>query len=100
MNSDLSSANLACAASAASRSCMGRSRASCTDRAEAMISISARHWCSRAARIIRPMRGSTGSLASSWPVCVSAKAAPVRAASASSSDVDTNSIAPSSCSRW
>ncbi|KAG0914152.1 hypothetical protein G6F32_016617 [Rhizopus arrhizus] len=79
---------------------MGRSRASCTDRADAMISISDRHWCSRAARIMRPIRGSTGSLANSCPVSVSTNDAPVREASPSSSDADASSIAPSSCSRW
>ncbi|CFN63498.1 Uncharacterised protein [Bordetella pertussis] len=64
-----------------------------------MMSISARHCCSRAARIMRPMRGSTGSLASSWPVRVRRNAAPPPPASAASPS-PASSMAPSSCSRW
>ena len=46
----------------------GRSRGSCTDSAAAITSNSASAPRSRAARIMRPMRGSSGSLASSTPV--------------------------------
>ncbi len=83
--SERSSRKRRCAWSAACCFSSGRSRGSGTDSALAMTSTSARQPRSRAARIMRPMRGSTGSRASSRPSGVSARFA---------------STAPSSCSSW
>jgi hypothetical protein len=49
---------------------IGRSRGSCTDSADAMISTSVRQTLSFAARIMRPTRGSSGIRASSRPSLV------------------------------
>ena len=66
--SESSSRNCACASSALSCLSIGRSRGSCTDSAEAMISTSLKAiLLHRAARIIRPIRGSIGSRASVVP---------------------------------
>ena len=61
--SERSSRNCRCAWSAACARSSGRSRGSCTDSALAMTSTSARQPFSRAASMIRPMRGSSGSFA-------------------------------------
>ncbi len=65
--SERSSRNCRCAWSAACARSSGRSRGSGTDSALAMTRPSARQPFSRAASTIRPMRGSSGSFASSRP---------------------------------
>ena len=64
-NSERSSSNFLCAASAACCASSGRSRTSCTLIALATISTSVSACRLRASRIIRPTRGSRGSRANS-----------------------------------
>ena len=83
MKSECSSANRACFCRAASSRSAGRSRGSGIDSAAASTSTSRTHPSASACRIIRPMRGSSGSCASRRPRSVIAPSA---------------SKAPSSCS--
>ena len=85
MNSDFSSSNFLCFSSAACAASIGRSRTSCTLSALAMISTSCSASRSRAARIMRPTRGSSGRRASSRPVGVSALSSSTAPSSPSSS---------------
>ena len=84
MNSDFSSSNSLCFSSAACACSSGRSRTSCTLSADAMISTSFSAWRSRASRIMRPTRGSSGSVESSWPIGVSSLPSSTAFSSASS----------------
>ncbi len=70
MNSERSSSNFLCFSSAACACSIGRSRTSWPDSADAITSTSVRQLRSRASRIMRPTRGSSGSRASSVPIGV------------------------------
>jgi hypothetical protein len=84
MNSERSSSKLLVLLVGGLLRSSGRSRTSWPDRAEAMISTSVSAWRSRASRIMRPTRGSSGSFASSRPMGVSSLASSTAPSSPSS----------------